>query len=86
MTPAEKRLAAHLLRMASESFSNRGCNDFDLVCDGGMLAREADDFRRRFHDWNGDPEEYAAEKKRTDLPDFCAMSFCADLLEEEANA
>lgn len=30
MTPAEKALAAKLLRMASDQFSNHGCNDFDL--------------------------------------------------------
>jgi hypothetical protein len=81
MTPAEKRLAAMLLRRASEEFGNHGCNDFDLVCDGGMLAKEADDFRKRFHAWNGDPEEFTPG--RTDLADFAAMGFLADLLEKE---
>ena len=83
-TSAEKRLAARLLEMAASVYSNHGSNDFDLVADGGMLAKEADDFRRRFHAWNGDLREYLAEKKkRTDLPDFCAMGFLAHLLDEE---
>jgi hypothetical protein len=84
MTYAEKILAARMLRMASEKFGNHGCNDFDLVGDGGMLAKEARDFRKRFHDWNGDPEAFAKDNpKRTDLPDFAVMDFLAHLLEEE---
>jgi hypothetical protein len=67
--------------MASEEFSCHGCSDFDLVCDGGLLSNEADDLRRRYHAWNGDPDEY--EPGRTDLSDFAAMSFLAHLLEEE---
>lgn len=83
-TYAEKILAARMLRMASEKFSNHGCNDFDLVSDGGMLAKEARDFRKRFHDWNGDPEAFAEDNPgRTDLPDFAVMDFLAHLLEEE---
>jgi hypothetical protein len=31
MSPAERRLAAELLRVAAESFSNHGCNEFDLA-------------------------------------------------------
>jgi len=46
-----------------------------------MMAKEADDFRKRYHAWNGDPDEF--EPGRTELPDFAAMSFLAYLLEEE---
>ena len=81
MTGAEKRLAARLLQMAADEFSNHGRSDFDLVADGGMMAKEADDFRKRYHAWNGDPDEF--EPGRTELPDFAAMSFLAYLLEEE---
>ena len=101
MTPADKRLAARLLQVAEEEFGNHGCNDFDLVADGGMLtaklsagwaprsgardegmlASEADDLRRRFYAWNGDPENY--EPGKTYQPDFAAMGFLAHLLEEE---
>lgn len=30
MTPGERLLAAKLLRRASDSFSNHGCNDYEL--------------------------------------------------------
>ena len=82
MTPAEKRLAANLLRIAADEFRNHGYNDFDLVCDGGMLASEADDFRKRFYTWNGNPKEWKPNR-RMDLADFAAMSFLAHLLEQE---
>jgi hypothetical protein len=81
MRPADLRLAARLMRMADDEFANHGCNDFDLVTDGGMLASEADEFRKRFYEWNGDPENY--EPGRTDLPDSAAMGFLAHLLEKE---
>lgn len=84
MTPAEKILAARMLRMAADNFSNHGCNDFDLVADGGMLAKEAHGFRKRFHEWNGDLDVFEEEKPgKTDLPDFATMDFLAHLLEEE---
>jgi hypothetical protein len=84
MTGAEKRLAARLLRMAADEFGNHGCNDFDLVGDGNMLAKEAKEFRRAYHDWNGDPESFLEDAPgRTDLADFAAMSYLAHLLEEE---
>ena len=84
MTPTQKKLAARLLRAAADEFGNHGCNDFDLVVDGGMTVREADDFRKRYHAWNGDPDEYRAGG--TDLPDFAAMGFLAHLLDEEATS
>jgi len=83
-TGAEKRLAGRLLQMASDEFSNHGCNDFDLVGDGGMLAKEAKEFRRAYHDWNGDPESFLEDAPgRTDLADSSAMRYLAHLLEEE---
>jgi hypothetical protein len=36
----EKKLAAKLLHMAAERFGNHGCNDFDLVRDGGLTKEE----------------------------------------------
>lgn len=82
MTPAEKKLAGKLLRMASEEFGNHGCNDFDLVEDGKLTAKEADVFMKAFHTWNGTPDEY--EPGDTSLGDFIVMDVLADLLEREA--
>ena len=81
MTPVEKKLASKLLDMASEKFSNHGCNDFDLVTEGGLTAEEADVFQRAFYEWNGSPGDY--EPGNTNLADFAAMSFLSDLLEKD---
>ena len=37
----EKKLISKLLNMAADEFSNHGCNDFDLVSDGGLTKEEA---------------------------------------------
>jgi hypothetical protein len=84
MTRTEKLLAAELLRMASEQFSNYGCNDFELssrVPD----KYERDSLVRAYHADNGDPEEYYEAEGPGDyrLPDFAAMSFLANRLEAE---
>jgi hypothetical protein len=41
MTPAQLKIARKLLNLASEEFSNHGCNDFDLIKDGGLTKAEA---------------------------------------------
>lgn len=81
MTPAERKLASKFLEMASEMFGNHGCNDFDLVTDGGMTAEEAEAFQRAYCAWNGSPSDY--EPGDTNLADFAAMSFLSDLLEKD---
>lgn len=41
MTPAEKALAARLLRLAADQFDNHGCNDFDLAAHLSAAERDA---------------------------------------------
>jgi hypothetical protein len=40
MTKTERKLAGALLRMASEHYSNHGCNDLDLISDCGLTEAE----------------------------------------------
>jgi hypothetical protein len=82
MTPTQRKLAAHLLRLASDQFSNHGCNDFDLsrfILD----QDERDEFVRGYFAWNGDPEEYFEQSGEADyrLMDFMLMDFLANRLE-----
>jgi len=55
MTPLERILAAHLLKLAAEEFSNHCCNDFDLF--ELMSPEEALKLQQELFEWNGDPEE-----------------------------
>jgi hypothetical protein len=41
MTKAELKLLVKLLDMSIHEFSNHGCNDFDLVKDGGLTEKQA---------------------------------------------
>lgn len=82
MTVTENRIAAAMLRMASDQFANHGCNDLDL-------ARfipdqdERDAFVREYYAWNGDSEEYYESSGVADyrIMDYAMMDFLADRLE-----
>lgn len=57
MTQKEKKLAARLLRLASDQFSNHGCNDIDDDLLKDWTDEEKLKLSQSYHDWNGDPEE-----------------------------
>lgn len=84
MNSSERKLAAHLLRMAADSFSNHGCNDLDL----SQIVPDPDERNaivRSMHEWNGDPEEYEVDDSVPDyrLQDWLAMDLMAHKLESE---
>lgn len=58
MTDKEKMLAGKLLEMASDEFSNHGCNDLPKELERLLTQEEWDRLNKEMHDWNGDPEEY----------------------------
>jgi hypothetical protein len=82
MTHLEKRLAANLLNLAADEFSNHGCNDFDLF--KFMTPEEALDLQRAMHAWNGDPEEAPAtpQEARWGQDSFLMRYFAAKLQKE----
>lgn len=73
MNQKENALAAQMLEMASKSYSNHGCNDWDWPEDWSIKERQ--DFTKAYHEWNGDPEEF--DPKFLNLPDFAVMGFLA---------
>jgi hypothetical protein len=82
VTPTERKLAAHLLRLAADQFSNHGCNDFDL----SKLIPDQDErdaLVREFEEWSGSPDEYRDQSGSADwrMMDYAAMYFMADQLE-----
>lgn len=78
MTANEQKLAAHVLRMASNEFSNHGCNDFNLAQIVPDQA-ERDALVRAYHEWNGDLEEMERygwlEQAQPGSPDYRLMDF-----------
>jgi hypothetical protein len=58
LTKKEMLLIAHLLEIASDKFSNHGCNDMDEEIMNQFTSDEKDELSKQYHDWNGDPEEF----------------------------
>lgn len=71
----EANLISHFLELASDEFSNMGCNDVPESVWDGWTKEERQQFVKEYHEYNGDPEEYDPEFLV--LPDFAIMSFLA---------
>lgn len=89
MTKLQKKLAAYFLELASEEFSNHGCNDIDsdaidIVLQ--MTNSERTKFCKEYHKYNRDDEETDIEDAQTEMlnmSDWEYMSFLAYKLEQE---
>ncbi|MDE2101992.1 MAG: hypothetical protein KGL39_32395 [Patescibacteria group bacterium] len=83
MTHAQKlMLASHLLDMASNAYSNRGCNDFDL----SELIPSAVDRESLMNDlseWAHDPD---MPRQTTMTMDWMLMGYLADWLKSQAGS
>jgi hypothetical protein len=64
LRPHELKLASVLLALASDILSNRSCNDFDLVWEGGLTQEEAYQVNQDFVQFNGDADEWEDEQLR----------------------
>lgn len=85
LTPQLARLAAHLLWLAAEDFSNHGSNDFDLTKIPGFETREARSaLDLAYHAWNGDRKEHDPDGDHRYGSDSALMSFVADVLDKTA--
>jgi hypothetical protein len=74
-------LAAKMLDLASETFSNHGCNDLDdevlnIITDEETLCKD-------IREWNGDPVEDWPENKHM-IGDSTLMSYLADKFQKLA--
>ncbi len=57
LKPHELKLAAKLLELAADQFSNHGCNDFDLVQEAGLTLEQAYEVNKAYVNWNGDADQ-----------------------------
>jgi len=84
MNSNEDKLAAALLDLASEQFSNHGCNDFRISEHVDMTADEMRALDLAMHVWNGDPHEHDPNADHDYQSDFFLMSYLAAKLRGEA--
>jgi len=78
MNQKEKQLAAKMLELASETFSNHGCNDVEESVYEGWTLQERQQFVKEYHQWNEhreDPIDY--DPNFLHLGDSTIMSFLA---------
>jgi hypothetical protein len=92
MDANQKKLAAKVLELASDTFSNHGCNDFNLT---NLIPNptERNELVRAYHEYNGDLDDYDEYNvDATDLSpdyrlmDWMIMGWLADILKAEAGA
>jgi hypothetical protein len=82
MNKKEKELAAKMLDLASEQFSNHGCDEVEESVYDGWTREERLQFVKEFHEWNGDPEEFSEDMLH--LGDSTLMAYFASKLRNEA--
>jgi|WetSurMetagenome_2_1015567.scaffolds.fasta_scaffold932293_1 hypothetical protein len=78
----ELELASKMIELASDEFSNHGCNDVEESMYEGWTLEDRKEFVKEFHKWNGDPEEY--DENFLELGDSTIMQFLAHKLLKEA--
>lgn len=80
MTNREKILAANLLELAANEFSNHGCNDVDESVFKDWTIEERREFVKGFYKYNGDPENY--DENYLHLGDSILMDYLANKLKD----
>jgi|GEM_PF-2057083 hypothetical protein len=88
LQPYELKLAAKLLEMASEKFSNHGCNEFDLIAEAGLTIEEATAINRACFQRTGDADGYGGnlDVSQAVFGDSVVMEYLAQRLAEEATS
>lgn len=76
--PKWMAFAADLLELASDKFSNAGCNDIDVP--EGWTDADAYEFGRAFEGWNSEGRGFDPDNPW--VKDYAAMSFLAHLIRE----
>ena len=81
MNKKEKILAAKMLEMASDEFSNHGCNDVEDSVYEGWTLEERKQFVKEFYEWSGYPEHF--NEQYLHIGDSTIMSFLAYKLQTD---
>ena len=80
LSPAEMKLAAELLSLASDVFANRVCNDFDLTF---LSLDERREILKAYEVWNASPKDYD-ENRVNEFGDSFLMAYMSYRLKAES--
>lgn len=82
MNRAQLNVLANILEIASEEFSNHGCNDFNLA-EQGLTPEEIESFKAGFIEYmKADDSEYVGPSG-TYVQDNCVMRYLQNVVEKE---
>lgn len=86
LTNTEAKLLVELLELASDQFSNHGCNDFELAkCISDLEERRK--LMKEYNDYNGSPEDFEYDVEHGSKfeieNDAALMSYLADRVREQ---
>ena len=77
ITKKQLLLAAKMLELASDQFTNHGCNDVEESIFNDWTLEEKEAFAKEYFEWNGDEQE---DRTHLHIGDSEIMSFLAEKL------
>jgi hypothetical protein len=81
MSRTERKLAAALLKRASDVFGDHSCNDFDMTAEAGLTEAECARIHADYEQWNSGGREEPGRGRYAH--DFALMGYLAAKLEAE---
>ena len=81
MNIKELELVVCILKEFSSQLADKVCNDTDEALFKNWTVEERHKFVRKYHTWNGDPEEF--DPNDLHLPDYAIVAFLGDLLKQK---
>jgi len=82
MTKKEKLFISKLLDLAGEKLSLNSCSDITDDVVNLFNQKEIDQLNKKYHKWNGDPEEFEKGNQLLNA-DFAWIAYFSDKLKEE---
>ena len=79
----ELTLACVLMKMASNEFSNHGCNDLDKPIQDLLTDEQWQEMDKEYHEMNGDPDEYDPAHPTLKNYDWICMAYLAKKFKKE---
>lgn len=75
----EAELAADLLQKAADRFGDGVCNDYNLA-EVIPVVQKRRELMKKFHEWNGDPENFDPNNEYVWVSDFMMMAYMASVI------
>lgn len=79
LSVTEAELAADLLQMAADHFGYHVGNGYNLA-EVIPVVQKRRELMKKFHEWNGDPENFDPNNEYVWVSDFAMMAYMASVI------